>query len=187
MESFWNNHKLTGDNVRERPYTALHNRLCVRSNWYETHYWVQSIEMGAGSDPERFDPAVDIVTGSKRGSFKVERQLEDPDQIPAYQFGQVISKPSLSSLFRAQIVERKTFAPTPSGFGIASITAANEGQIAIRWHSSPGGSYLVQRSIDGGTWADISPALSASGLTRTWVDQAPPAEDQVLYRVAELP
>jgi uncharacterized protein (TIGR02600 family) len=42
MESFWNIHRLTGDNVRERPYASLAPRVTTQSNSFEIRIYLRT-------------------------------------------------------------------------------------------------------------------------------------------------
>jgi hypothetical protein len=188
MQDYWEHHKLSGDNVRERPYTALHNRVCVRSNWFETHYWVQTIDKDPTSAQDTFDPALDSISGSSRGSFKIERQVENPDQIPHYQTGGNPDRQrSLSSFHKAVVVSREVFRPQASDFDIVSIEIVEDSAVLIRWHSTPEQSYVVQRTTDGGTWIDVSSPIRATGVACSWIDDSKTSAGVSLYRVAALP
>jgi uncharacterized protein (TIGR02600 family) len=86
METFWNGHRLTGDNRKERPYAHLHSRLTTRSNTYRVHVVAQSLVKARSTPADRFDSRRDKVVGSRRGSAVVSRQLNlnHPD-LPDYQ------------------------------------------------------------------------------------------------------
>jgi hypothetical protein len=79
---FWGLHRLTGENARERAYTNLHTRLTTRSNTFRVHVIAQSLQKSRGSDPGGFDPAVDRVAATWRGSTVLERFI-DPVHDPA--------------------------------------------------------------------------------------------------------
>ena len=80
-KSFWEKHRLTGDNMRERPYANLYPRLTVRSNVYKVHMIAQTLKKASTNEPETFvtvqkegtDP--DLVTAEWRGSALIERVL----------------------------------------------------------------------------------------------------------------
>ena len=85
MGTFWTNHDLTSDNVRERVYTTLYPKLTVRSNIYTVHYKVQALRKRPGSPAATWTEGVDQVVGESRGSTTIERFL-DPNNtsIPDY-------------------------------------------------------------------------------------------------------
>jgi hypothetical protein len=93
-EGFWADHRLTGDNSRERPYANLYPRVTVRSNVFRLHLITQALQIprssGAGvasvgkSAAVRPQPAVVgefTVTGEWRGSCLIERSLDPTDPV----------------------------------------------------------------------------------------------------------
>jgi uncharacterized protein (TIGR02600 family) len=76
MESWWENYKLTGDNVREGPYGHIYPRLTTKSNTYTVHVRSQSLKKVPGTAADEFVEDRDLVTGEFRGSFVVERYLD---------------------------------------------------------------------------------------------------------------
>jgi hypothetical protein len=86
MEQFWAEHRLTGDNSKERPYAHLYSRLTTRSNTYRVHYIAQSLVKARSVPPDQFDPQRDKVLASQRGSALVSRQLNlAHPELPNYQ------------------------------------------------------------------------------------------------------
>lgn len=79
MSTFWTTHSLTGDNVRERPYTNLLGRLTTKSNTFTVHYKVQALRKAPGTAPGVWDEARDKVTGEHRGSTVIERYINPND------------------------------------------------------------------------------------------------------------
>ena len=45
MRKFWESHRLTGDNTKERPYANMHPRLTTKSNVYKVHMIVQTLRL----------------------------------------------------------------------------------------------------------------------------------------------
>jgi uncharacterized protein (TIGR02600 family) len=81
LATFWNYHKLTGDNSLERPYSQIYPRLTTRSNTYTVHLRVQSLKKVVNDkDQNIFKEGKDLVTGDFRGSFVVERYLDPNTQ-----------------------------------------------------------------------------------------------------------
>ncbi len=80
--NFWLDHLLTGDNMRERPYSNIYPKTTTRSNVFTVHLIAQTLKKSEGSDAKRFDSVIgnDQVTAEWRGSAMVERVLnpEDP-------------------------------------------------------------------------------------------------------------
>lgn len=75
MDAFWQQHRLTGDNTRERPYAGLYPRVTTRSNTFRVHYIAQTLKKARSSGAERMTEA-DQVTGEFRGSTLIERHLD---------------------------------------------------------------------------------------------------------------
>jgi uncharacterized protein (TIGR02600 family) len=81
IKEFWEKHRLTGDNMRERPYSNLYPRVTVRSNVYRVHMVAQALKQASTNKPDTFRTAVDsgddpdLVTAEWRGSALVERVL----------------------------------------------------------------------------------------------------------------
>ncbi len=79
--TFWDKYRLTGDNVRERPYARLYSRLTTKSNTFTVHLRVQTLQKRA-NDPNQdtWDEDKDLVTGEYRGSALIERYLDPSDR-----------------------------------------------------------------------------------------------------------
>jgi uncharacterized protein (TIGR02600 family) len=105
--SFWNTHALTGDNVRERTYTNLATRLTVRSNTFRVQIRVQTIHKARSTEPGRFDPVNDQVTGDWRGQDLVERYINPDDSLPDHALD--FNSQPLDSFYRFRVVESSRF------------------------------------------------------------------------------
>jgi Tfp pilus assembly protein PilV len=117
--------KLTGDNVREAPYTDIYSLLTTKSNTYTVHMRVQSLQQtnkpgrnfktDSWSDPNGTSGGTDVITGEYRGSATIERFLDPSDpnlassNIAAAAQGD--STVSLSKYYRYRVVSTKQFAP----------------------------------------------------------------------------
>jgi uncharacterized protein (TIGR02600 family) len=77
--SYWTANGLTGDNMRERPYSLIYPRVTTKSNTYTIHMWCQAIRKSPSSDPAEFDPDKDQVFGDYRGSATIERFVDPND------------------------------------------------------------------------------------------------------------
>lgn len=85
MQNYWSQHRLTGDNTRERPYAHLYSRLTTRSNSYRVHFIAQTVTKARSTAPDTFDPARDRVTATRQGSAILRRQLDlDHPSLPDY-------------------------------------------------------------------------------------------------------
>ncbi len=99
MKDFWNRHRLTGDNSKERPYAHLLPRFTTRSNVFRIHFIVETIQKARTSDHVRFDPAKDKITASQRGSCLIRRWLQTEDaDLPDYT--KAADAPPLSEFYR---------------------------------------------------------------------------------------
>jgi hypothetical protein len=69
MAAFWNGNRLTGDNLREKPYVDLYSRVTTKSNVFNVHIRVQSLKKAG---------ILLRTSGSlvKIGSFRVSRLLD---------------------------------------------------------------------------------------------------------------
>ena len=118
MENFWAAHCSTGDNTRERPYSNLYARLTTRTNTFRVHVRAQSIRKSLRSvEPNRFDPNRDLMTGEFRGSFLLERYIDQGDlqragaQVDFAAASDPFALDPLENYYRFRILESKRFAP----------------------------------------------------------------------------
>jgi len=118
MGAFWAAHCSTGDNTRERPYANLYAKLTTRSNTFRVHVRSQTIRKALRSvDPDQFDPSKDIISSEFRGSFLLERYIDNADLIAAgaavdyAKASAPLSLAPLDSYYRFRVTESKRFAP----------------------------------------------------------------------------
>jgi uncharacterized protein (TIGR02600 family) len=114
LSSYWNSRRLTGDNVRERPYTNLIARATARSNTFTIHYRVEALKKRIGSPPDIWSEGQDLVTASQRGSTTIERYVNPQDSaIPDYASLSVPIAPahSLPNFYRWRILAEQQFNP----------------------------------------------------------------------------
>ncbi len=78
---FWEEHKLTGDNLRERPYANLYPRVTVRSNVFKLHMVAQTLQKATSENVKAFDSTKDSVTAEWRGSCLIERSIDPRDDL----------------------------------------------------------------------------------------------------------
>ncbi|MCE9610511.1 MAG: Verru_Chthon cassette protein A [Chthoniobacter sp.] len=76
LKTFWEQHKLTGDNSFERPYSNIYPRLTTRSNTYTVHVRVQTLARSARNSSYVIKARDNQPTGEFRGSFLIERYLD---------------------------------------------------------------------------------------------------------------
>jgi len=121
---------LTGDNIRERPYSYIYPRLTTKSNTYQIHYRVQTLKQtptahGSGNYSTWIDPGAgtgtaDKVLGEVRGSAIIERYIDPSDTtIPDFA-GQVstsglgvLSQPAniMDTYYKFRVISMKQFNP----------------------------------------------------------------------------
>jgi uncharacterized protein (TIGR02600 family) len=107
MPAFWAGHRLTGDNMRERPYTTLIPRLTAKSNTYTVHFRVQRLK----APPGQWNENQAAITAEYRGSATIERFI-DPNTtaIPDYAANPQAS-PGLDTFYRWRTVDNRQFSP----------------------------------------------------------------------------
>jgi uncharacterized protein (TIGR02600 family) len=77
---FWSTRRLTGDNMRERPYNAIYPRVTTQSNVYTVYVKAQDLKQLpatlGGSTADTFTEGKDIVEGEFQASYTFERYLD---------------------------------------------------------------------------------------------------------------
>lgn len=125
LKKFWNAHASTGDNTRESPYANLYAKLTTRSNTFRVHVRAQTIKKALRGNQDNdwainnFTPGEDEVTGEYRGSFLLERYIDQQDLVNAgsaadFTQGNPMDEsahPPLDSYYRFRVIESKRFAP----------------------------------------------------------------------------
>jgi uncharacterized protein (TIGR02600 family) len=105
MQNFWDTHRLTGDNSLERPYANLYPRLTTRSNTFRVHFLVQTLTKARSTQPTRFDPQKDTVTGTTQGDALIERSIDPNDPSLSTSDYNYIGKALSSSLSTAKSLD----------------------------------------------------------------------------------
>ncbi|RBP43672.1 uncharacterized protein (TIGR02600 family) [Roseimicrobium gellanilyticum] len=108
MPDFWADHRLTGDNTRERPYANIYPRLTTRSNTFKVHYVAQSMVKARSTAPDVVDNEVDKITSEHRGSTVIERYL-DPAQKNLPDFTSGVTTDTLDQYHQFRVIETKKF------------------------------------------------------------------------------
>jgi uncharacterized protein (TIGR02600 family) len=109
--SWWQQHSLTGDNVRETPYSHLYPRLTTRSNTYRLHYRVQVLQKARGTSPASWVEGTDRVAAEERGDLLIERFV-DPSQPDFPDFATAaLGSITLDDFAQYRIIDRRRFAP----------------------------------------------------------------------------
>jgi uncharacterized protein (TIGR02600 family) len=119
IRTFWKDHALTGDNLREKPYGDLYPRLTTKSNTYTVHMRVQTLRKAPGSNPLVWKEGTDKVTAEYRGSSTIERYIDPndrrftrshPDTIKNEDYIDVDTN-SLEPAYHFRVVNTKRFLP----------------------------------------------------------------------------
>lgn len=110
--TFWADHRLTGENIRERIYTTVYPRLTTKSNTFTVHVRAQALKQPQGGNASTWDESRGSVAGEYRGSTTLERFV-DPNNtnIPDYASSFEAGVPSLDSFYRWRVVQNRQFAP----------------------------------------------------------------------------
>ncbi len=115
MNDFWLGHSVTGDNVRERPYSNLYSRVTTRSNTFRVHMRAQVIRKARSVAVDIVDPVKDAFVSEYRGSTLIERYIDPTDvtaTIPDYAASSnPLSLPSLETFYKFRTLESKRFSP----------------------------------------------------------------------------
>ncbi|MEO6742827.1 MAG: Verru_Chthon cassette protein A [Chthoniobacteraceae bacterium] len=127
IKNWWASCAITGDNVREKPYSDLYSRVTTKSNTYTVHYRVQSLRQqpftgdpnsaAAATYYQTWDESRDKVLSEYRGHTTIERYLDPRDT----RFTYTSIKPapplinpetqSLEPAYRFRVIYNKRFAP----------------------------------------------------------------------------
>jgi uncharacterized protein (TIGR02600 family) len=108
IKAWWSNRRLTGDNLREQPYTTLYQNLTTQSNTYTIHVWAQAIQKSVSSSPDEMT-ASDTVSGEYRVAYSIERFI-DPNNPNLPDFA-LPSSPNTSGFYQFRVNNTKQFAP----------------------------------------------------------------------------
>jgi hypothetical protein len=108
MAKWWEDYRLTGDALRERPYALMYPLLTTKSNTYTVHIIAQSLTV----KPDGADSFRTIVKGEYRGSTTIERYIDPADSRIGIGTGEYNPDgQSLEPLYRFRVVDTKRFAP----------------------------------------------------------------------------
>lgn len=99
---------VTGDNLRERPYSHLYGRLTTKSNSYTVHYRVQVLKKTRGTSPDKWEEGRDQTLSEARGSSLIERYIDPNGALPDF-----AKEPdaNLDVSYKFRVVGTKKFAP----------------------------------------------------------------------------
>ncbi len=111
MSDFWSGYGLTGDNMRERPYTTIIPRLTTKSNTFTVHYRVQTLKVPKTVTLGTWDETRGVITGEYRGSTTIQRFIDLSNaNIPDYTVN-TSSQPTLGNFYRWRVINTRQFAP----------------------------------------------------------------------------
>jgi uncharacterized protein (TIGR02600 family) len=117
---------MTGDNLRERPYSYIYPRLTTKSNTYTVHYRVQVLQQVTtrrvtSADWSAWNESTDKIIGDQRGSTMIERYIDPADPtLPDFAglkdaFGNTLAANSpqliMDCYYRFRVISTKAFAP----------------------------------------------------------------------------
>ena len=112
---YGDNFAMIGDNVRERPYAHIYNKITTKSNTFTVHYHAQILQKTKArmaSDPTIFDTgAGDKMVAAQRGSTTFERYLDPADSRIIAKDPASATATSLEEFYRARIVNTSVFNP----------------------------------------------------------------------------
>lgn len=114
MQAFWRSNAITGDNVRERPYANIYQKLTTRSNSFRVYFRAQTIQKAKSLQPEEVNTRKDTVTAEYRGSALIQRYLDQTQLVTYPDYAALpnpLSQPSLETFYRYRVLEMKQFAP----------------------------------------------------------------------------
>ncbi len=125
IKNWWKTCTVTGDNVREKPYSDLYSRVTTKSNTYTVHYRVQSLRQraytgnaaGEAAYYRTWDESRDQVLSEFRGHTTIERFLDpvdprlDPNPNSTSTTKINVHKQSLEEVYRFRVVYNKRFSP----------------------------------------------------------------------------
>ncbi len=115
LSTFWQTNRLTGDNLRERPYAVLYPKLTTKSNVFTVHYTVQALKQAPNGQVGFWDEDKDIVLGEARGAITLERYIDprDPDfSTSTYDFTAQVNAatpPTLGRFYKFRTLANRPF------------------------------------------------------------------------------
>jgi len=111
VPKFWNEHVVTGDNARERPYSNLYARLTTKSNVFTIHVRAQVLRKATTTNAAQWDEDKDRVTSEHRGSTMIERYIDAADPTLPDFASPASADTTLDANYRFRMVATKKFAP----------------------------------------------------------------------------
>ncbi len=109
MTAFWNSHRFTGENLKERPYTTIYPRLTTQSNTYTVHVRAQALKKVPGTSATQWEEGRDQVLSEYRGHSTIERYVDPQD--PALPDFATDPSETLGPYYRFRTLTTKKFSP----------------------------------------------------------------------------
>lgn len=111
MAAFWTAHRLTGDNLRERPYASLYPRLTTRSNTFTVHFRAQALTKSANTPPNQWVEGSDRVGSEYRGSTMIERYVDGNESaLPDFALPSATGE-TLDDYYKWRVLQNRQFSP----------------------------------------------------------------------------
>jgi uncharacterized protein (TIGR02600 family) len=108
---WWDDKRLTGDNLRESPYDQIYSRITTKSNTFTVYYRVQALKQTGAGGWGVWDESKDVVLSESRGSSTIERYVDPNDtSIPDFALPANYSK-NLAPYYRWRTVAETQFIP----------------------------------------------------------------------------
>lgn len=115
MPTYWNStNRLTGDNLRERPYAALYPRLTTKSNVYSVHFCVQTLQQvnrNLSGSWKTWNETKDRVTSEFRGTTIIERYVDLQDDLPDFAQSSLDPEETLDRHAKLRVLMNRKFSP----------------------------------------------------------------------------
>ncbi len=114
MNTFWDTHSLTGDNLRERPYANIYSRITTRTNTFRVFVRAQTVQKARSAGPDTIDLTRDRITGEYRGSRLLERSIDPAAAAPIPDYAGIsdpYASTPLEEFYRFRVLESKRFDP----------------------------------------------------------------------------
>jgi hypothetical protein len=117
LGNFWGQHRMTGDNSLEKPYSYIYPRVTTRSNTYTVHVRVQTLPQSTRNNTFILKAAQNQPTGEFRGSFVIERYLDANSAGFVDSTGKSVPNPGADTTglalgpYRFRVVSSRQFTP----------------------------------------------------------------------------
>ncbi len=113
LRAFWSNNELTeltGDNLRELPYSHLLPRVTTKSNSFRVYFRAQHIKKSRNSPANGYIENLDRIASEFRGSARIERYLPNISQ-DYVDYATDEKAAPLDSLHRIRMTDVQRFTP----------------------------------------------------------------------------